>query len=52
VLDAEGMLGSKRMKRFSAVVKGGKIATLNVEADGTGLSCSLAEAALEQVKKV
>lgn len=50
VLDAEGMLGSKRLKRFSAVLKGGKIAELNVEADGTGLACSLADAALDQVK--
>jgi peroxiredoxin len=40
------------MKRFSAVLKDGKIAALNVEADGGGLSCSLAEVALEQVKKL
>lgn len=50
VLDAEGKLGNKRMKRFSAVLKDGKIATLNVEEDGAGLACSLAEVALEQVK--
>lgn len=50
VLDAEGKLGNKRMKRFSAVLKDGKIAHLNVEADGAGLACSLAEVALEQVK--
>jgi 2-Cys peroxiredoxin 5 len=51
VLDAEEKLGNKRMKRFSAVLKDGKIADLNVEADGAGLACSLAEVALEQVKK-
>ena len=51
VLDAEGMLGNKRMKRFSAVLKGGKVAEINVEADGSGLACSLADVALEQVKK-
>lgn len=31
-----------RMKRFSAVVENGKVTQLNVEPDGTGLSCSLA----------
>lgn len=50
-LDAEGMLGNKRMKRFSAVINDGKFVEFNVEEDGTGLSCSLAEAALEQAKK-
>lgn len=50
VLDAEGALGNKRCKRFSAVLKDGKIAALNVEADGSGLACSLADVALEQVK--
>lgn len=49
-LDAEGALGNKRCKRFSAVLKDGKIAALNVEADGSGLACSLADVALEQVK--
>lgn len=50
-LDAEGALGNKRMKRFSAVLKGGKVSELNIEADGSGLACSLADVALEQVKK-
>ena len=52
VLDAEGMLGNKRMKRFSAVVKDGKFVEWNVESDGSGLSCSLADAALQQVKSL
>lgn len=52
VLDAEGALGNKRCKRFSAVLKDGKIAALNVEADGSGLACSLADVALEQVKEL
>lgn len=35
-------LGGVRSKRFSMVVDDGKITELNVEPDGTGLSCSLA----------
>jgi len=34
-------LGGLRCKRFSAVIEKGVIKTLNVEPDGTGLSCSL-----------
>jgi peroxiredoxin 5 len=49
-LDAEGALGNKRCKRFSAVFKDGKISALNIEADGSGLACSLADVALKQVK--
>lgn len=36
-------LGGVRSKRFSMVVDDGVITELNVEPDGTGLSCSLAE---------
>ena len=50
VLDAEAVLGSKRMKRFSMVVQNGIVKNFNVEADNTGLACSLADVALEQVK--
>ena len=32
VLDAEGMLGNKRMKRFSAVIKGGKFVEVRLRA--------------------
>lgn len=34
-------LGGIRSKRFSMVVESGVVKTLNVEPDGTGLSCSL-----------
>lgn len=36
-------LGGLRSKRFSMVLEDGVIKTLNVEPDGTGLSCSLAD---------
>ena len=42
VLDAEGALGSKRSKRYSAVIVDGKFSAFNLEADGTGLACSAA----------
>ncbi|XP_005178534.1 peroxiredoxin-5, mitochondrial-like [Musca domestica] len=35
-------LGGVRAKRFSMVVENGQVVELNVEPDGTGLSCSLA----------
>ncbi|KAF2904478.1 hypothetical protein ILUMI_01694 [Ignelater luminosus] len=37
-------LGGTRSKRYSMVVENGKVSSLQVEPDGTGLSCSLAEA--------
>lgn len=36
-------LGGTRSKRFSMVIDDGVVTELNVEPDGTGLSCSLAE---------
>ena len=36
-------LGGLRSKRYSMIVEDGVIKTLNVEPDGTGLSCSLAD---------
>lgn len=36
-------LGGFRSKRYSMVVENGVVTSLNVEADGTGLSCSLAD---------
>ncbi|CAH1646405.1 unnamed protein product [Spodoptera littoralis] len=36
-------LGGYRSKRFSMVIKDSKVDQLNVEPDGTGLSCSLAD---------
>lgn len=35
-------LGGVRSKRYSMVVQNGEVKELNVEPDGTGLSCSLA----------
>lgn len=36
-------LGGIRSKRFSMVIDNGVVTQLNVEPDGTGLSCSLAD---------
>lgn len=37
------ILGGTRSKRYSMVIENGVVKTLNVEPDGTGLSCSLAD---------
>lgn len=42
-LDATPILGNVRCKRFSMYVEGGKVKALNVEPDGTGLTCSSAQ---------
>ena len=39
-----GVLGNNRCKRFSMVTEEGKVTQVNVEEDGTGLTCSLATA--------
>ena len=36
------VLGNVRCKRFSMVAEEGKVTQVNVEEDGTGLTCSLA----------
>jgi 2-Cys peroxiredoxin 5 len=48
-LDLTAALGNKRMKRFSAVVEDGVITKWNVEPDGTGATCSLAENIVKDV---
>ena len=45
-LDLSAVLGSVRCKRFSMLVENGSVTKLNVEPDGTGLTCSLAESIL------
>eukprot|EP00884_Botryococcus_braunii_P015651 jgi/Botrbrau1/276/Bobra.0022s0245.1 len=50
VLDAEGVLGSKRSKRYSAIVVDNVFKAFNAEPDGTGATCSLANKALEDLK--
>lgn len=45
------VLGGTRVKRFSALVEDGKITKLNVEPEaGTGLTCSLADPLLAELK--
>ncbi|XP_044125364.1 peroxiredoxin-5, mitochondrial [Bufo gargarizans] len=47
--ELEELFGNKRCKRFSLIVEGGKVKTVNVEEDGTGLTCSLANNILSQL---
>jgi len=45
LLDSEGIvaaLGNPRSKRYSMLIEDGVVKKVNVEPDGTGLSCSLA----------
>uniref|UniRef100_A0A7N5KCB9 Peroxiredoxin 5 n=1 Tax=Ailuropoda melanoleuca TaxID=9646 RepID=A0A7N5KCB9_AILME len=43
------LFGNHRLKRFSMVVEDGIVKSLNVEPDGTGLTCSLAPNILLQL---
>ncbi|XP_074087264.1 peroxiredoxin-5, mitochondrial [Macrotis lagotis] len=43
------LFGNRRLKRFSMVVQDGVVKALNVEPDGTGLTCSLASNLLSQL---
>ncbi|XP_069327759.1 peroxiredoxin-5, mitochondrial isoform X2 [Eulemur rufifrons] len=43
------LFGNRRLKRFSMVVEDGVVKTLNVEPDGTGLTCSLAPNVMSQL---
>ena len=40
-IDLSAVLGSVRSKRFSMLVEDGKASKVNIEPDGTGLTCSL-----------
>ncbi|XP_077997087.1 peroxiredoxin-5, mitochondrial-like [Glandiceps talaboti] len=48
-LDAAAILGNVRSKRYSLVIDDGVVKHVNLEPDGTGLTCSLANAVLEQL---
>ncbi|XP_023420150.1 peroxiredoxin-5, mitochondrial isoform X2 [Cavia porcellus] len=43
------LFGNRRLKRFSMVIENGVVKSLNVEPDGTGLTCSLASNILSQL---
>ncbi|XP_019501039.1 PREDICTED: peroxiredoxin-5, mitochondrial [Hipposideros armiger] len=43
------LFGNRRLKRFSMVIDDGRVKSLNVEPDGTGLTCSLAPNILSQL---
>uniref|UniRef100_A0A8C0SGH2 Peroxiredoxin 5 n=1 Tax=Canis lupus familiaris TaxID=9615 RepID=A0A8C0SGH2_CANLF len=43
------LFGNHRLKRFSMVIENGIVKSLNVEPDGTGLTCSLAPNILSQL---
>ena len=47
--DLSGPLGSVRTQRFSMLVENGEVKALNVEPDGTGLTCSLSNSLLSQL---
>ena len=47
--DLSGPLGSVRCQRFSMLVEDGVVKALNVEPDGTGLTCSLSNSILAQL---
>ena len=48
-LDATPFLGNVRSKRYSMLIEDGVIKQLNVEPDGTGLSCSLSNTLFSQI---
>ncbi|KAM9301860.1 peroxiredoxin-5, mitochondrial [Gastrophryne carolinensis] len=47
--ELQDLFGNQRCQRFSLVVENGKVKAINVEEDGTGLSCSLAPNLLSQL---
>lgn len=52
LLDSEQIvqiLGNKRSKRYAMLVEDGVVKKINVEPDGTGLTCSLASSILSQL---
>lgn len=49
-LEADAFLGGPRVKRASIVVVDNRVVHMNVEPDGTGLTCSLIDPTIEQLK--
>jgi len=49
LVDLTAVLGNVRCKRFSLVVENGVVTKVNVEPDGTGLTCSLAPEVMNQL---
>ncbi|XP_037373547.1 peroxiredoxin-5, mitochondrial [Talpa occidentalis] len=43
------LFGNRRLKRFSMLIENGVVKSLNVEPDGTGLTCSLAPTIISQL---
>ena len=50
-LDLADVLGTVRCKRFSMVLQDGVVESLEVEPDGKGLSCSLADVLARKLAK-
>jgi len=47
--DLSAVLGSVRTQRFSMMAQDGVVKVLNVEPDGTGLTCSLSNSIISQL---
>lgn len=48
-LDATPFLGNIRSKRYSMLIEDGVVKHLNVEPDGTGLTCTLSNSLIGQL---
>lgn len=48
-IDLSAVLGTVRCKRFSMIVEDSVVKHLNVEPDGTGLTCSLSANVVDQL---
>ncbi|KAM8939812.1 peroxiredoxin-5, mitochondrial [Pelodytes ibericus] len=47
--ELSSLFGNQRCQRFSMVIDNGKVKAINIEGDGTGLTCSLAGNILSQL---
>jgi len=48
-IDLSAVLGNVRSKRYAMIVEDGKVKALEVEPDGTGLTCSLSNAIVDKL---